>query len=539
MLRHRCGMVVASIASGPGLVRPLASIASPVFQLRPRTVPSLHLALDRRGYAARSTARRVPAEELATFKGPLDAIPLPPNTKIRGFRVGDNVRSIPLVDFLVEQLQLSNSMVRLKIMNKEVDVVGTAHSRNLAIRTRTELVSGDVVRVLMPEGKAAENLKSEALMMKRKIQALRQRILYKDQHIIIINKPTGLAVQDGSKLSTNLTDILEGDLGLRFSSEDPPRLVHRLDKGTTGCMVIARTKEAAAKMSAYLRPGNDNVIKKYWALLCGKPVTAQGLIRTGIVKEVRQGMEKMGVTEWLDTDEGTSLKEGETDVKLAETYFKQLAGSEWFSLVEFKPKTGRKHQIRVHASRVLRAPIVGDYKYGPGMTPQLRNLFKKIKVAQLSLHMREIQIKDWFGPGKNLVVKAPVPSHMYLPMANAKMPPKLFQDAEREFMPIKTKENTDLDVLVPAIARTAEGLDPAAKKIAPTASKEVTEEYEEVENIEAGAIVETRASGEEGAEEVAADEGNQSSRDAGEVSADEARQNSSSVTAREPEAAAI
>ncbi|KAJ1560884.1 Mitochondrial RNA pseudouridine synthase rpusd4 [Cladochytrium tenue] len=271
------------------------------------------------------------------------------------------------------------SLARLKVMNGEVDVVGSEHARKLRIWADTEVVAGDVVRVLMP--KSAE--KAAALKSDR--------------------------------------SLLEG---------------------TTGTLIIARTKEAAVRLSEYLRPGSAMISKTYLALLVRPPVKPQGLIRTGIVESGAMGKEKMKAVEWLEQDKGTTVPVDGQSVKLAETFFKTISSDSFLALVELKPKTGRKHQLRVHCAQVLQAPILGDYKYGPGMTAQLRNAFKSEKVAKLSLHLREIKIKDWHGPGKDLAVSAPLPSHMYLPLAtrNDKRTVQILAEAEAVAAPPPTSQ---------------------------------------------------------------------------------------------------
>jgi 23S rRNA pseudouridine955/2504/2580 synthase len=167
--------------------------------------------------------------------------------------------------------------------------------------------------------------------------------LYSDQHLLAIDKPAGLAVQGGSKINVSIDDALAY---LNQTNGTDYRLVHRLDKDTSGVLVISASYDSAIKLGDAFK--NKQIRKKYIAILAGIPKNAGNVIRSNI------GKVKSGQYEIVQEQENG---------KLAETFYRVLKKNKQFSLVEFKPTTGRMHQLRVH-SKALSCPIVGDCKYG-------------------------------------------------------------------------------------------------------------------------------------------------------------------------------
>ncbi len=216
---------------------------------------------------------------------------------------------------------------------------------------------------------------------------IKRNILFKDENIIVINKPYGIAVQGGSKINISIDDILDG---LQFDYPTKPMLAHRIDRYTTGILLLARTKEAA-QLLAKMFSDKNAIVKKYLALLAGVPKNKEGIVTSKISKEKINTKEKM-----TNTEDG---KKSTTEYKIINKFGKTL------SLVEFIPITGRTHQIRIHAAENLGTPIVGDTKYG-WQKSQLSGIIE----TKLHLHASEIIIKQF--KGKSYHLKAELPEHM-------------------------------------------------------------------------------------------------------------------------------
>lgn len=224
--------------------------------------------------------------------------------------------------------------------------------------------------------------------------ALRAAVLYRDDDMIAINKPAGLSVQGGKGIDRHVDGMLDA---LRFDAEERPRLVHRLDRDTSGVLLLARTARAASWLAAAFREKDTR--KLYWAAVVGVPKLHQGKIDLSLSKLPRPAGEKV-----VADEEG----------RRAITYYQVLehAGTRvaWLALM---PVTGRTHQLRAHCA-AMGTPILGDGKYGgeaaflPGaeIAPQLHLHARAIEVprerggtirivAPLSPHMRATW--DYFG----------------------------------------------------------------------------------------------------------------------------------------------
>jgi 23S rRNA pseudouridine955/2504/2580 synthase len=242
-------------------------------------------------------------------------------------------------------------------------------------------------------------------------QLLQDLILYMDKSVIVLNKPAGLATQGGSGLTRHIDGMLDQ---LAFEKNQRPRLVHRLDRDTSGVLVIARTVPAAAALARSL--AQRDASKIYWALTRGVPQQKRGTIKAALAKEGARGAERMEIVE----RESDDAKHAITDYAVVDR-----AGEE-FAWVAAKPVTGRTHQIRVHLAS-LGTPIVGDFKYGA------QDARGKGGIAdRLHLHARSIDIAR--PDGGRLHVTAPLPAHML------KSWELLGFDAEREADPFKQKE---------------------------------------------------------------------------------------------------
>ena len=172
-------------------------------------------------------------------------------------------------------------------------------------------------------------------------------ILFEDADVMVLNKPAGLAVQGGSGITRNVDDMLEV---MRDAKGQKPRLVHRLDRETSGCLLIAKTRFAATALTGSFR--HRSARKIYWALVAGVPKPKQGRISTYLAKEESEDDSIMRVAK--HGDEGAS--HAVTYYAVVETSAQKLA---WVSL---KPVTGRTHQLRAHMAHIDHA-IIGDPKY--------------------------------------------------------------------------------------------------------------------------------------------------------------------------------
>ncbi len=228
------------------------------------------------------------------------------------------------------------------------------------------------IPTLLKQNKLEHKVKIDKFL-EEKIKSL---ILYKDNEVIIINKPNGLAVQGGSKVKTSIDNILQA---LKFEKKERPRLVHRLDKDTSGLLIVARTKNYA---NFYTDLFKKRMIKKvYLAIVYGESKLKTGKINVDI----------------------------ETNKKIYDacTNYKTLLKNKLYSLLLIFPTTGRKHQIRKHLYSI-KHPIVGDRKY--------KYEESKIGKYDLNLHAFLVNFKNINGIEK--FFHAEIPDHMKRNLVN-------------------------------------------------------------------------------------------------------------------------
>jgi 23S rRNA pseudouridine955/2504/2580 synthase len=219
---------------------------------------------------------------------------------------------------------------------------------------------------------------------------LRSITLFEDADVMVINKPMGLAVQGGSGTKRHLDGMLDA---LRDPKGQRPRLVHRLDKDTAGCLLVAKTRFAAAALAKTFR--SRAARKIYWALVAGVPKPRQGRISTFLAKEEREDESLMRVAR--HGEEGAS--HAITYYAVVDTAARELA---WLSL---KPVTGRTHQLRAHMAHIGH-PIVGDPKYFTKENWQLPG------GMQNRLHLLARRISVPHPRGGVIDATAPLPPHM-------------------------------------------------------------------------------------------------------------------------------
>ncbi|KAG7383083.1 hypothetical protein PHYPSEUDO_004067 [Phytophthora pseudosyringae] len=297
---------------------------------------------------------------------------------------------------------LPQSFVQTQLRKRKIRLQPDPASSLQAARANALLLEGSVVAVdahlfrsklqpLVVQQLELEASRSQPPLAtsedRKRLQQLMRRVVYRDAHFAVLDKPRGLAVQDGSALTESLArylpsiaEALGGGGQLQAADEQQElRLVHRLDKETSGLLVLARSRLAAAKFSQLLRSGA--VQKTYAALVTPGSSGADSYAR-------------------LKRLEGREIKLP-VDGKSACTLLERVVGRRdrtqptgtWLQL---RPRTGRKHQLRVHCARELRAPIVGDAKYGG---PPADRLY---------LHATRIRFPDPFAPGRFIDVSCEV-----------------------------------------------------------------------------------------------------------------------------------
>jgi len=294
--------------------------------------------------------------------------------------------------------------------------------------------AGQVIRVppLDPPAPAAALRKRERPPLSAEDEAYVQAmVLHRDRAAIVIDKPPGLATQGGTKTERHLDGLLDG---LRFEAEGRPKLVHRLDKDTSGVLLLARSAAAAAHFSKSF--ASRTARKLYWALVVGVPSVEDGTIELPLAKQPGTGGEKM----YVDEEEGLPAR---TRYRVVERAGNAAA---W---VELQPFTGRTHQLRVHMAAIGH-PIVGDGKYG-GQDAYLTGGISR----KLHLHARRLKVD---APGGEVVdVSAAPPRHFAESLATLG-----FDQAAGDALPFDS----------PKFSETAEGKKRAAAAAAKTRRKE-------------------------------------------------------------------
>src|SRR5205085_6836689 len=241
------------------------------------------------------------------------------------------------------------------------------------------------------------------LLTEDEAQFVREMVIYEDANSFVLNKPPGLATQGGTKTTQHLDRLLDG----LASDESRPKLVHRLDKDTSGALLVAKTARSAGHFAKAF--SGRTARKVYWAIVVGVPETDEGVIDAPLAKQPGTGGEKMHISE----EHGLPAK---TRWRLIDRAGNRAA---W---VELQPLTGRTHQLRAHMAAIGH-PIVGDGTYGGAEAFLTGGISRK-----LHLHARRIRID---GPdGDKIDVTADLPAHFaeslamlgFSPMAGDSLP---------------------------------------------------------------------------------------------------------------------
>jgi 23S rRNA pseudouridine955/2504/2580 synthase len=246
------------------------------------------------------------------------------------------------------------------------------------------LLKGDVVRLppvyLEDQRKPIPPSRTTTIM-------LEDRILYEDEHFLIINKPAGMSVHAGSTVRVGVIEALRH----MYPKLPNLELAHRLDSETSGCLILAKKKKILREMHGLLREGQ--VTKIYWALTQGKWKDSELRVEVPLYKDYQDG--------------GKHVVEVDKDGKSALTVFRPLKILDQAALMEVRLYTGRTHQIRVHAQHQGH-PIAGDDRYGD---PEFNKRAKKLGLRRMFLHARSV---DFILPSLNqrITVEAPLDNEL-------------------------------------------------------------------------------------------------------------------------------
>ncbi|WP_296420201.1 RluA family pseudouridine synthase [Pseudooctadecabacter sp.] len=274
------------------------------------------------------------------------------------------------------------------------------------VKSSTRVEEGQQVRIPpLPDPNAVDDRPRD--LSPADIKLIQGCVIYKDDHVIALNKPSGLPTQGGSKQTRHVDGLAEA---LKFGFDEKPRLVHRLDKDTSGVLLLARTRLAAKALTEAFR--HRNTEKIYWALVAGVPIPKLGSVKYGLVKLPGHGSkgenEKMRCVHPRDVDKTEGAKRAHTDYTVLTSLADRTA---WLALT---PVTGRTHQLRAHMAEIGH-PIIGDGKYGGAAQENMGDgwgagMGEEIG-RKLHLHARSLRIEHP-GTGKELYLKASLPPHM-------------------------------------------------------------------------------------------------------------------------------
>lgn len=274
--------------------------------------------------------------------------------------------------FLKEYPSLTLGRLQKLLRTKQIKVDGKKAEAN------TRLSAGQELRLPPLDNEKA--IKNPAVVSKSDTDFIQSMVIFKDDNIIVLNKPSGLAVQGGTNTDRHIDGMLDA---LKFENSEKPKLVHRIDKDTSGILVLARNRRYAELLTKAFR---EHMLQKtYLVLAIGNLKNPEG--------EIKIALDKVG-EKMEPSDEG----------KKAVTRFKVLdTAGEKFTLLTAEPLTGRTHQIRAHME-CAGCPILGDNKY----FGQSRKRFPELS-SKLHLHAYKIDLSPVYN--KKLVVKAPLPDY--------------------------------------------------------------------------------------------------------------------------------
>ncbi len=288
--------------------------------------------------------------------------------------IDDDAQGSRIDKFLMNRYEIGFPLMQKLIRSKNIKV----NSKSISKPVRIE--AGDEIKIYADLKLRKIDEKPRVRVSDGAIEDFLSMMIYEDEHIFAIDKPSGLAVQGRSLANFSIDDILYNLKKRGYKLH----LVHRLDRDTSGVLLLAKTKESAAILSEHFK--NKTIKKTYLALVTGELSKNSGIIDIPLLKKRIDGVEKV----YPDSALGSK----------ATTHFKLIEIYAGFCLVELMPVTGRTHQLRVHTKEIGN-PIIGDFKYG-GKKVLMREV-----ADRLCLHAKKIEIEDYFG--KKLVIESKTP----------------------------------------------------------------------------------------------------------------------------------
>ncbi len=325
---------------------------------------------------------------------------------VQTFEVGEDEEGMRLDRWFKRRMPtLSLSHLNKIVRTGEVRVDGAR------VKTATRLAAGQSVRV--PPLKLDAPVAPAPEISPTDLRALKDMILFEDRDLLVLDKPFGLAVQGGSGMVRHIDGMLAS---MPNERGERPVLVHRLDRDTSGVLLVAKTRKIAAGLGEIFR--SRQARKIYWALVEGVPKPAQGRISLYLAKGEGMGEARSTRREEVGREKLEKMRvaqHGDEDARHSVTYYaivdKIAPRLAWLSL---KPITGRTHQLRAHAEAIGH-PIIGDPKYGktPANDPRRNDPLRAIPDAvDRKLHLLARRLILPHPAGGTLDVTAPLPEHM-------------------------------------------------------------------------------------------------------------------------------
>ncbi|XP_069591367.1 pseudouridylate synthase RPUSD4, mitochondrial [Ranitomeya imitator] len=298
----------------------------------------------------------------------------------------------------------------------------------------------------------AERVRAEKLRAARQeappplvsLHQLRSWVVRSDPDLVLINKPHGFNAHGGPSVHQSVSSLLPALAQKLFGrGAEPLRLCHRLDKDTTGAMILARSAEAAERVQSLMR--EHRIHRVYWAVCLGVPAPQEGIVDIPIIERETPGPQrhyKMSLCpRFRVSSDGSVLRSRVSgSAHEAVTQYRTLGTSSGASLLELRPLTGVRHQLRAHLALALNCPVLGDHKYShwgrlaPQKLPQplLRALaLTPPQTRSLLLHLHAAQITLPLSAGRDpVILRCPPPKHFLRTLRKLQLPASVLQSSE-------------------------------------------------------------------------------------------------------------